>query len=394
MTVKMTTAERDAKLTKNAIGQEIGLNRCDITDMRVDDCDVTENGVVERVFINDEPYFPTKRFWTSLCSTFSRFGLSPKLFGLYDHNEVFNRLAKRAGDDAIKVSFERDTNNLLAVVSPDKPILQHGDVVNSVADNADRMVYNDGVVTSWHVPANSVDFKIGPDVFNPKFVLQTPIDGFGAPSIYLAMMREVCSNGLMMIAPAFRTRINIAKSFNFHTMQRNLESFSNEEGYLALQNRLEAAASSPASINECFLAQDAITKITSNGGFTMTGDKHKSIVGDMTLRAIATKAATNLDSANVKVNAAFTAMVGDFCALYGLANLESLTPKKRSRIGARCTVYDLINFMTELSTHYVDKVKHNELIQAKVSRLITSDEYDLEGFKAANPQYQDLFVSA
>ena len=38
--------------------------------------------------------------------------------------------------------------------------------------------------------------------------------------------------------------------------------------------------------------------------------------------------------------------------LYGLANLDTLSPKRQRTLPVDCKVYDLLNFATEIATHH------------------------------------------
>ena len=81
---------------------------------------------------------------------------------------------------------------------------------------------------------------------------------------------------------------------------------------------------------------------------------------------------------------------GDLHARYGLANLETLSAKRQRILPARCRVYDLINFASELATHHVP-VEHRGRLQAYIGTLV-SDEYDLEGTAERVPEFKDLFA--
>jgi hypothetical protein len=50
---------------------------------------------------------------------------------------------------------------------------------------------------SEHAPRYNPTFQIARDGFQNKFVLDTPIDGYGRPAVYLSMLRLICANGLV-----------------------------------------------------------------------------------------------------------------------------------------------------------------------------------------------------
>ena len=43
-----------------------------------------------------------------------------------------------------------------------------------------------------------------------RIAVHTPIDGYGSPAVYLALLRQVCSNGMVAMSKAFKTSLNIA----------------------------------------------------------------------------------------------------------------------------------------------------------------------------------------
>jgi hypothetical protein len=78
--------------------------------------------------------------------------------------------------------------------------------------------------------------------------------------------------------------------------------------------------------------------------------------------------------------------------LYGLANLDALSEKKQRILPAKCRVYDLINFVTEIATHHVD---YNQAVRLHglVGSLL-SDDYDLEGSAEQVGEFSDLFLAS
>ena len=81
------------------------------------------------------------------------------------------------------------------------------------------------------------------DSFQNKFIIETPIDGYGRPSVYLSMLRLICSNGMVGYSPTFRSELATGKGENgvSFVLERVLEGFNNEDGYAALRQRFESA---------------------------------------------------------------------------------------------------------------------------------------------------------
>jgi hypothetical protein len=77
---------------------------------------------------------------------------------------------------------------------------------------------------------------------------------------------------------------------------------------------------------------------------------------------------------------------------YGLANLDALSIKRQRVLPAKCRVYDLLNFATELATHHANAAG-NRVLQAQVGSLI-SEEFDLEGTAESVTDFADFFAAA
>ena len=64
-----------------------------------------------------------------------------------------------------------------------------------------------GIVTSTHVPrSGDQPFKIGADSFKHRFVMETPIDGFSHPKVFLSFLRTVCCQRNGRIRPGLSQR--------------------------------------------------------------------------------------------------------------------------------------------------------------------------------------------
>src|SRR5436309_412393 len=69
-----------------------------------------------------------------------------------------------------------------------------------------------GTVSSVHTPRGTSTFAIAGDKFQNKFVLETPIDGYGKPSVYLSLLRLLCWNGAIGYNRAFRSELNVGRA--------------------------------------------------------------------------------------------------------------------------------------------------------------------------------------
>lgn len=371
-----------------------------------------DKGNVNLMEINGRPVRPSGRFWTSLCCAYSTHGLSTKLFKLFTHAEVFERVYDRLGGnggDQLRFAIEdhgEDPGTLLAVTNPGKALVQY-ESIHATLDTyaAVGIEYKDGIVRSTHTPAHMDDFEVGPDKFAHRYIMETPVDGFGRPLIYLSLLRMVCSNGMIGYAKAFRTEISLGTGDDnpIFTLERALDSFSNEEGYAALRDRFEKAGSSWASIAESQKVYKTILQMAERSMFKAPKG-HRGTIDDLYDRRTAAlgvsvnidaggSGATTLDSPiNIRVMRAFSCLVGDLVHIYSLTHMDALSRKKQAQLSCRCTMYELLNFTTELATHYCDE-KDGRLLQAEVGNFV-SNEYDLEGTKEARPQFTDWFLDA
>lgn len=323
--------------------------------------DRTRKTTVHTVTVEGRPMRPSKRFWNSF---FTRFGFSDTVFKYFDHHEVFQRISQRAPDDLIRFCVETDAEGkqtLLAVSNPKRPVVQPTEIFELVHRyDGERVNYGEGVVTSFHVPSSGDgDVQIGPDGFKHRFTLETPIDGYGNPRVFLALIRLICSNGAIAYTPAFRSEIRVGKDTAW-SIARALESYDNGEGYAALRQRFESAQRSWASLNECHRLYRALVKLHASKDVPATAP------------------------------ADFARVTGNLNELYGLANLDALSVKRQRILPAKCRVYDLLNFTSELATHRASPLG-SRVLQAHLGTMI-ADEYDMEGTAENVKDFSDFFV--
>lgn len=314
------------------------------------------------VYVQGQETKPTKRFWKSF---FQRFGVSENIFRYFDPAEVFDRISHRAADDSMRVCIERTPDEqpkLLAVSSPRRPVIRSGEIQALVERyGCHDTTYHEGVVTSTHTPrGGNQTFSIGPDRFQHRFVMETPVDGFSQPKIHLSFLRMICSNGAIGYSRAFRSDISLGKDIA-HCLGRALESYDNGDGYDALRQRFESAQTSWASVQEASRLYKLLGKLRGAGEVTK-----ETVLRDL------------------------NRVAGNLQELYGLANLDALSTKRQRVLPAKCRVYDLLNFASEAATHHAT-VSGNRTLQAFIGSLI-SDEYDLEGAAMEASEFADFFI--
>lgn len=343
-----------------------------IGDMAVDvEVDAKGNKSVKGVKIKEETLQPSTRFWTSL---FARFGFNQAFFKYFDHDEVFARIAQKSQRDRLRYVIDRcETGHvLLAATNPESPGIGYDPLLETLTKyEAEGVTYHDGCVSSRHTPrVGSNAFKIGGHEYHNRFVLETPIDGYGRPNVYIALERD---DGAVSIGygKAFKSELSVGKGDEvLHSVVRALEGFNHDEGYAAIRSRFDMARLSWASVNESNTLYKLLLKLLHNNQVRGTIVKEDDHVG------------TN-------VIAKFHEITGDTCKLYGLANLDSLAIKRQRTLPVHATVLDLIDFASSLSTKQATEAGARAL-QVWVGGLL-SEEYDMEGTRSKNENFSDFF---
>jgi hypothetical protein len=355
--------------------------------------------VAASVMVDGEPLVPTDRFWNSL---YSRYGFTKSIFKYFHHAEVFQRISEVAAQDRLRLCIERDADSgvsrLLAVSNPNKPIVRHADLVSTLEQyGGEDLHYCDGIVESSHTPRiGGSAFDIGGDAFRNRFIISTPIDGYGLPNVYLSLLREVCSNGMVGYARAFRSTLALGRADDdvIYSVIRALDGFGNDEGYAALRQRFEAATKSWASVYEAHSLYRHLLKLSTYRQIGWNGP----VDGDGISTLLQTdepelEETSPIDDATESVNpmiSAFHRMTGDISRIYGLANADNLSVKRQRTLPVRCRVYDLLNFVSEVATHHADE--HGaRASQAWLGTLI-SGEYDLENSCDSFSDFRDFFM--
>lgn len=365
-----------------AVTFEYGINKVKNIRVECSKAVTKKKNVVSKIIINDQhEVVATKRFWKSLHQ---RFRFSPNIYKYFSHEEVFERITERASNADCRWCIERvdgQKPKVLALTNPNQPIIQCGNLMEVLGQyRADGKDYSEGVVRSTHTPKVPWHFQIGGDSFVNRFIVDTPIDGHGKPCIYVSLLREVCTNGMVGFAPSFRTELNVGKkndSIEFSLM-RALESFNNEEAYAALQQRVEDAQNSWASVYEAMNVHKSIIKVYSSGN--LKGVKQLNIGGE---------SGNTWD--DVPVMQQFSKMTGDLNRQYGLANIDALSTKKQKTLPAGCKVYDILNFVSETATHHATPAG-NRILQGSLGNLL-ANEYDLEGTCEQYQDWKDFFIT-
>ena len=341
-------------------------------------------GTPKTLLLDGKTVRTSKRFWTSLQM---RFGFTPNVFKYFTHREVFQRISKHNADDDVRYCLESQEDGgeprLLAVSNPRNAVVDRGELDGLLTRyGALKREYHDGIVRSTHAPRHGGPFTIAGDGFESQYVIETPIDGFGRPMVYLAMLRQVCTNGAIAMTKTFRSEINLGKSSKKNAvnatfgLERALEGFNNEEGFAALRQRFDGASRSWASIHEVArlgrILADLVTTKQLPYHLGSTATEHGTLPGSMSLVA------------------AYRRITGDLMSMYGLANMDAITAKRQRSLPTACKVYDLLNFTSELATHHAQPHGARKL-QGFIGDLVSS-EFDLENSADTFSDWRDFFL--
>lgn len=387
--------------------RDIEYGSVQISQLRITQRDKDGNPTL--ISINDEiEAQPTPRFWNSLTSNFAQYGLSQKLFKLFDEHEVFERLTTRlAGkaEDRVRYAIEHHGGDvaprLLATSLPHKPRIDYRNALNIVAPHAlsvAGVTYSDGIVQSTHQPAHMADFEVGGDKFSYRYVTETPIDGFGKPLIYLSLLRLVCTNGVIAYARAFKSEVQLGGSDGSDasfSLRRTLDTFNNEEGYDALRHRMDAATNSWASIADASSLATLIKRLADSHSFVrpdIDGSIKSLAFRETVGHRLSELDTSKQDTVRDEITRAYRALTGDIVNHYGISSLDVLSRKRQAALPVRCSVYDLINFATELASHWANNVNAASRLHAWVGTAISA-EYDLEGSRETYGQFTDWFLA-
>ncbi len=371
-----TTTREPAAVAVDTTPTRFDYGVARVSDIHIHSVSRSQKGrlTLEQLEIAGQPVKASRRFWRSF---FTRFGIAENVFRYFAPEEVFGRIAQCNADDTFQYCVakrvttkdkkgepkKQPADRILAITNIKRPVIRHEQVIELLERFGGQDIrYHDGIVRSIHQPrGGSREFSIGGDAFRDRFCMETPIDGYGHPRLFLSVLRMVCTNGMVGYSRAFRSDIPTGKNLD-HCISRALQSFDNGDGYTALRQRFESSQRSWASVRECLQMGQCLERLLKDDQLTRRG-----LLGR------------------------FRTLAGDLSELYGLANLEALSDKRRRVLPAKCRVYDLINFASEVATHHAKSDGANRL-QAFIGTLI-SDEYDLEGTADDAAEFDAFFVN-
>ena len=243
--------------------------------------------MLSRIEVDGRSFEVTDRFTQSLAS---RFHVGKEFFRYFTPDEVFGRVQEVHPRSLVRLTTDGD--RALGMSSPAKPIVRPAELCRLLKRQKKRVLdvrYENGIVTTTH-QLDEADWTIGRDVFSHTYTFETPVDGFGLPSVYLSLIRMICTNGLIGYSPAFRTDIALGKEERDGAegpLGRAMDCFSNEEGYAAIRERLESARQSEASIFDVHMLARSMSRDTKPGGYDAMRpiyDRFWKLTGDIAVK--------------------------------------------------------------------------------------------------------------
>lgn len=325
---------------------------------------------IKSVTVDGRPVNTHQRFWNSL---FARYGFGRNVFNYFQPEEVFDRIATVREDDSLRFCLLTHKGvarpTLMAVSNPSKPVFAMDRVAELLGgyNPADGILYADGVVRSSFTPRGEAPFEIGGDNFQARFDTLIPIDGYGSPEVALGCLRLICTNGLTAFGKVFSNKIPQGSDADggFARIAQTIEGYGNDEGFDALRRRLTSATESYASVAECAMMASAVTKAVGASG--MEREEIRQVLDN------------------------FDRIAGNPTMMYGLINTTAVGRKRLATLPSRASVYDLINFGTEVATHHIGGEGTSRGIQGIVGSLL-GGEFDLEGSARDGRDHIDVFL--
>ena len=317
-------------------------NRVTIADLVPVDCDQATGKF--KIQFDNATYRTSERFITSFAR---KLKFSSNIFTYFTAEEVFERVQQRNPDVVFKVTFDRQDREILGVVDESKKILPAEIACNVFASDprVQKIQYSKGV---WEAEFQlDESFSVRNDSeYSRKILVRYPVDGVSMPCVYLSLFRQVCSNGAVALVNSFKTDIEVNDESGMH-LSRLLRSYNNENGFMALESRIQAAQDTLASVNELLKIENLLST---------------QIADQSSVSALHTR---------------LEEMAGDPCSGYKTTSLSNISPRKRPLLPVNCSVNDLLNFCSELTTHHDNIISHVDAFNATLGNML-AQEFDLE----------------
>jgi len=339
---------------------------------------VIEKG--KAIKVNGRTINTTQRFWDSMCS---RFGLSLSSFNIFNPNDVIQKIAENNNPDITLVTQLTAFNNeegfepcLLAVSGTERPSIDIDHLTDIMKNLGVLMVeYHKGVFSLRFAPRSALEFDVAGDKLVSRFVAEVPIDGYGKPNIWIGFMDKEDKILYLGMNKQYQSGINFGKDGNpKETLRRIIESFSNEDGYMALKERIEMANNSWASVGEIVAFIKLIWSFS---------------LADFSKKYIKSFRQTDENEQKLMIVRQLEECTGDLRAIYGVTDLDGLSDRKQRSLPTKMDAYWFLKFMCKKTALFVPPAKRK--LQQMAGSFLTR-EYDLEDSKKQFPDFADFFA--
>jgi len=289
-------------------------------------------------------YGVTKRFTHSVAQLF---GVPDATFHLFTPDEVFGRLVNKGAAKDVRVTSYR--GDLLGMSNPGRSVLNTSRLEDFLNPDVTDHRFKNGVLTLSYRAGG--EFESRGQGYANTFSVQLPMDGASKICTYLGILRLACMNGAVAESSAFRSEIQQGKgNDDINTVvSRIVNNFRNDEGFDALQRRIDEANNTTASVSE-------VSQI-------------RKIVHDS--RNLTPVAKTDF-------LAAIDGFAGTNHGMYDTVD-SAISRRRATLLPTLATVGDLINAASELSTHHAPDSTNS--INGWIGSKLTA-EYDLESIKS------------
>lgn len=284
-----------------------------------------------------------QRFFQSLSR---KTGINKDFFKIFSPAEVLDRVVEIEGDQELVLAS--DSFGALAVSRPQETLIHLNDALSVIESHSPTDVdYYDGEIRARFKPSKSGgDTEVTREVYSKLFQLNIPVDGFDLPSLSPIMIRQVCTNGLLAESALFTSQIKIGREDAGFTIDRALKAYNGDQHYSRIAELLTVSKSSWSSIAEVAHFEKLLLK--SKIDFRICS-KMLNIIWEM---------------------------AGKSAALYHREH-QGKNPKMSRKIQTNLNRYDLINMITEASSHLVESVESKRALEGYVGDLLSRDP-DLE----------------
>jgi len=340
---------------KNAISylQQIPLNEIKVDSYRPPEQSKNTRPLIS-LEIDGQILHTTDRFWKSFVTRYQKFGLSQNFMasGLFDPSEVFDRIVKIDGNTEFDLAVETEDDLALGIIPADGKYCPFNAGLDLLQKHGGTNIkYHDGVLSAVMKPILSGDKPriIGNDEMDQRYQFQLPVDGLGDPSFFLMLIRLICTNGMVAQTPAFRTQIKLGKAETIaaksivNTLDRAVASFNNEDGFSMYHRRLEDAQYTIASVREVESVYTSLASVLD----------HNPNAGQILY--------------------CFESLTKN--PAHERVDLSEIDSKRKGLLKSMARVYDVINFVTEVSTHFASEEEAIPL-NGMMGKIITT-EFDL-----------------